>query len=81
MAKPERKSARARKAKAAVVNRLSAEDGFVGAGLSRTESGDDEIVVMVRDAGSPAATNAPCECEGIPVRTEVVGQPRKHRAE
>ena len=75
MGKSSASSARARKAKSALEKQLSADDGFIGAGLSRTESGDDEIVVLVRDAESTAAV--PGEYNGIPVRTEVVGRARK----
>ena len=70
-------AARVHTAKLALERRLSSEDGFVGAGLSRTEAGDDEIVVLVRDAESAAAANTPGECDGVPVRTQVVGAPRK----
>jgi hypothetical protein len=77
MGKQAKPSARVHMAKVALERRLSAEDGFVGAGLSRTEAGDDEIVVLVRDAESAAAANTPGECDGVPVRTEVVGRPRK----
>jgi hypothetical protein len=77
MGKSSASSARARKARTALERQLSADDGFIGAGLSRTESGDDEIVVLVRDAESTAAANAPGEYDGVPVRTEIVGRARK----
>jgi len=72
-----RPSSRIQKAKQALVKVLSAEPGFVGAGVSVGMSGQYEIVVMVMDATSPVLAKVPSEWEGIPVRTQIGGTPKK----
>ncbi len=72
-----RPSSRVEKAKQRLVKRLAHEPGFVGAGVSTDQSGQEEIVVLVTDAKSPLMRKVPIEWEGIPVRTEVGGTPKK----
>ena len=73
----ERPSLRVQKAKQRLVERLSGEPGFVGAGVSARGPGQYEIIVLVTDATSPVMAKVPSEWEGIPVRTEVGGIPKK----
>ncbi len=73
----ERLPARVRQAKRTLAERLAAEPGFVGAGISTGRSGGYEIVVLVSDAACPALAKVPDQWEGIPVRAEVSGTPRK----
>ena len=56
---------------------LSAEPGFIGAGVSAGITGQYEIIVLVEDAKSPVLAKVPSEWEGIPVKTEIAGVPRK----
>lgn len=72
-----RKPSRLEKAKRMVVALLKDEPGFVGAGISMGTSGQYEIIVLVKDESSPVVEKAPRECEGIPVRTQISGAPRK----
>ena len=73
----ERTSSQVEKAKRKLVKLLAGEPGFVGAGISMGASGQYEIVVLVKEASSPVVDKAPSEGEGIPVRTQVGGAPRK----
>jgi len=70
-------SSRTQKAKQRLVKLLAAEPGFVGAGVSVGMSGQDEIIVLVAGANSPVLAKVPREWEGILVRTEVSGIPKK----
>jgi hypothetical protein len=72
-----RPSSRVEKAKQRLIKLLANEPGFVGAGVSTDQSGQEEIVVLVTDAKSPLMSKVPGEWEGIPVRTEVGGTPKK----
>lgn len=72
-----RPSSRAQKAKERLTKLLAAEQGFVGAGVSLGTSGEDEIIVLVTDATSAVLAKVPGEWEGIPVRTQVGGIPKK----
>lgn len=65
------------KAKQSLVKRLVAEPGFVGAGVSTGVSGEFVIIVLVEESTSPVLAKVPKEWQGIPVRTEVGGTPRK----
>ncbi len=71
--------ARIRKAKRSLAKRLAGTRGFVGAGVSVDASGRVVFVVMVVDRTSPALSQVPSEWEGVPVRTEISGAPRKSR--
>lgn len=73
----ERPSSRIQRAKETLVKLLAAEPGFVGAGVSLRMSGEYEIVVLVNDADSAVLAKVPSEWEGIPVRTQVGGIPKK----
>lgn len=73
----ERAPSRIVRAKQALIKKLSAEPGFVGAGVSTGISGDFEIVVLVMEDGSPVVAKVPGEWQGIPVRVQVGGVPRK----
>ena len=68
---------RLERAKSALVKRLAGEPGFVGAGISRSDAGQYEIVVMVVEQTSPVLAKVPPRWQGIPVRTQVAGVPRK----
>ncbi len=72
-----RMPSQAEKAKRMVVELLKDEPGFVGAGISRGTSGHHEIIVLVKDKSSPVLEKAPGECEGIPVRIQIAGAPKK----
>lgn len=69
--------ARVQKAKQALVKKLVAEPGFVGAGVSAGISGEFEIVVLVEKSTSPVLAKVPQDWQGVPVRAEVSGPPRK----
>lgn len=73
----ERTSSQVERAKRKLVKLLEGEPGFVGAGISMGTSGQYEIVVLVKDASSPVVEKAPSEWEGILVRTQVGGIPKK----
>lgn len=73
----ERPPARVERARRTLLRRLSGKPGFVGAGVARGPSGDYEIVVIVVEKASPVLADVPQTCEGIPVRTQVGGTPRK----
>lgn len=68
---------RVEKAKRRLVKQLAAEPGFVGVGVAVGMAGQYEILVLVTDATSPVLAKVPSEWEGIPVRTEVGGIPKK----
>lgn len=68
---------RVQKARQALVRLLSDEPGFVGAGVSVGISGQYEIIVLVEDAKSPVLAKVPSEWEGVLVRREIGGVPRK----
>ena len=72
-----RPSARVENAKRRLAKRLAAEPGFVGVGVSVGMAGQYEMIVLVTDATSPVVAKVPSEWEGIPVRTEVGGIPKK----
>ena len=65
------------RAKRAVIQMLAGEAGFVGAGVSKNASGQVEILVLVTDDQSPVLSKVPSEWEGIPVRTQIGGVPKK----
>jgi hypothetical protein len=52
--------------------RLLGIEGVTGVGLGRNESGNDAIIVYLRDASS--AAHIPSQIEGLPVLTEVTGE-------
>lgn len=66
-----------RQAKTALGKLLATEVGFVGVGLAAGTKGRYEIVVMVMEANSPVLAKVPTEWEGIPVRAQVGGIPKK----
>lgn len=68
---------RLQRAKDALVKRLMDEPGFVGAGISMSATGEYEIVVMVVETTSPALAKVPQRWQGIPVRAQIGGVPRK----
>jgi hypothetical protein len=68
---------RLQRAKDALVKRLADEPGFVGVGISMSAAGEYEIVVMVVQATSPALAKVPRRWQGVPVRAQVGGVPRK----
>jgi hypothetical protein len=65
------------RAKETLVRALSAEEGFVGAGVAKRGSGRYEIVVMVVEPASPVRAKVPQTWQGVPVRMQVSGVPRK----
>ncbi len=71
------RTSRLQKAKTALGKLLAAEPGFVGVGISAGSADQYEIVVMVTDGQSPVLAKVPTEWEGIPVRTQVGGIPKK----
>ena len=73
----DRASSQAQRAKVTLGKLLAAEPGFVGVGLSAGTAGQYEIIVLVMDAESPVLTKVPSQWEGMPVRTQVGGRPRK----
>jgi len=73
----DRPPARVQKAKRSLVKELSGKPGFVGAGVSVRSSGHYELVVMVVEKTSAILVHVPREWEGIPVRTQIGGAPRK----
>lgn len=73
----ERPPARVQRAKRALVKQLADEPGFVGAGISMRAPGQYEIVVMVGGHTSSVLAKVPRSWQGIPVRTQVSGVPRK----
>jgi len=70
-------SAPVEKAKRKLVKLLKGEPGFVGAGVALGATGQYEIIVLVKDATSPVVSKTPSEWEGIPVRTQIGGAPKK----
>lgn len=74
---PHRPPARVQRAKRSLVKELSGKPGFVGAGVSVASSGHYEIVVMIVEKASPLVDQVPSEWEGVPVRTQIGGAPRK----
>jgi len=73
----EHPSSRIRQAKTTLGKLLATEIGFVGVGLAAGTKGRYEIVVMVMEANSPVLAKVPTEWEGIPVRAQVGGIPKK----
>lgn len=71
------RASRLQKAKTALGKLLAAEPGFVGVGISAGSADQYEIVVMVTDSQSPVLAKVPTEWQGIPVRTQVGGIPKK----
>ncbi len=69
--------AHVQRAKNALVKHLAEEPGFVGVGISMSTPGQYEIVVMVVEHTSPVLAKVPPRWQGIPVRTQVGGVPRK----
>jgi hypothetical protein len=65
------------KAKRSLVKELSGKPGFVGAGVAQASEGHYEIVVMVVEKTSAILTELPGEWEGVPVKTQISGAPRK----
>jgi hypothetical protein len=65
------------RAKETLVRALAAEKGFVGAGVAKRGSGRYEIVVMVVELASPVRSKVPHIWQGVPVRMQVSGVPRK----
>ncbi len=76
---PEAMPARLQKAKRSLTKKLAGAQGFVGAGVTTDASGGYEFVVLVVHRTSPVLLQVPAEWEGVPVRTEVSGAPRKFR--
>jgi hypothetical protein len=78
-----RSTAKINRAKQTLEKRLLPFSGFLGTGLTALPSGEPAILVLVNSAECAAVkecaalTEAPRTWEGIPVRTEVVGAPRK----
>jgi len=70
-------SSRIRQAKASLGKLLATEAGFVGVGLAAGTKGRYEFVVMVMEADSPVLAKVPTEWEGIPVRAQIGGIPKK----
>ncbi len=73
----EHSPSRIRQAKTALGKLLATEVGFVGVGVAAGAKGSYEIVVMVMEANSPVLAKVPTEWEGIPVRAQVGGIPKK----
>ncbi len=73
----ERLPVKVQRAKQTLVRRLATVPGFVGAGIAKRPSGQYEIVVMVVDQTSPVRAKVPDTLQGIRVRTQVSGVPRK----
>lgn len=73
----DRPPARVLRAKRTLVKELSGKPGFVGAGVAQASEGHYEIVVMVVEKTSAILARVPAEWEGVPVRTQVGGAPRK----
>jgi len=65
------------KARRRLVERLKDEPGFVGVGVSAGSPGQYEIIVLVADRRSPVLAKVPSEWEGLPVRTEIAGIPKR----
>jgi hypothetical protein len=65
------------KAKRSLVKELSGKPGFVGAGVAQASAGHYEIVVMVVAKTATVLAEVPGQWEGVPVRTEVGGAPKK----
>jgi hypothetical protein len=65
------------RAKRALLERLANEPGFVGIGVAAGDEDRDEIVVFIEVADAPVAARVPNELDEIPVRTQVVGAPRR----
>ena len=80
---PRASSSKVQRAKQALEKRLSSVGGFVGTGLTELPSGEPAILVLVTAADCAAAKEcaalmeAPRTWQGIPVRTEVIGVPRR----
>jgi hypothetical protein len=73
----ERLPVKVQRAKQALVRRLATVPGFVGAGVAKRRSGRYEIVVLMVDQTSPVRTKVPETVQGIRVRTQVSGVPKK----
>jgi len=73
----DRPPARVQRAKRSLVKELSGRPGFIGAGVSVGSSGYYELVVMVVEKTSAILADVPREWEGIPVRTQIGGVPKK----
>lgn len=73
----DRPPARVLKAKRTLVKQLSGKPGFVGAGVAQADEGHYEIVVMIVEKAHALFADVPAEWEGVPVRTQVSGAPRK----
>lgn len=73
----DRPPARIQKAKRSLVKRLSGKPGLVGVGVALRSSGNYEIVVMVVKNASSVLADVPRRWEGVPVRTQIGGTPRK----
>jgi len=71
-------SSELQKAKRGLAKFLKEEHGFVGVGLSLGSTGQQEIVVFVAEETSPVLAKVPTEWQGLAVRTEVSGFPRKY---
>jgi hypothetical protein len=78
-----RTPAKVHKAKHALEQRLGPLAGFVGTGITALPSGEPAILVLVTRADSPARDacaaliGAAQTWRGVPVRTDIVGEPRK----
>ena len=66
---------RARRAKAEVLRRFGDLAGLVGVGI--TKIGEDYAVKVNLARRSQRAQRLPSDIDGVAVRVEVVGQPRK----
>lgn len=71
-------SSELQKAKRGLSKFLREEQGFVGVGISFGSTGQQEIVVFVAESTSPVLAKVPTEWQGLAVRTEVSGFPRKY---
>lgn len=70
-------SSELQKAKRGLSKLLREEQGFVGVGVSLGSAGRPEIVVFVAEMTSPVLAKVPSEWQGVAVRTEVSGFPRR----
>ena len=71
-------SSELQKAKRGLSKFLREEQRFVGGGVSLGSAGRPEIVVFVAETTSPVLAKVPTEWQGLAVRTEVSGFPRKY---
>ena len=65
-------------AKGKLIKALQSEPGFVGAGIGKDSDGTPVVVALVETNIVQSRLNIPSELDGVPVRVEVVGRPRKH---